>query len=121
MNSESYHYMEDLRNKDFKSVVGWVKEYAVLNFCYPFLLFLLHIVQHFQTLFFIAKDIPVPSTLKQVVYLFLYLCTSFIGGRMFVCSFCQSFLCEDDQFEHQAKCQILESETFKCKFPLSTV
>ncbi|XP_067018514.1 zinc finger protein 330 homolog isoform X5 [Acropora muricata] len=36
------------------------------------------------------------------------------GGRLFVCSYCHSFLCEDDQFEHQAKCQILESETFKC-------
>lgn len=38
------------------------------------------------------------------------------GGRVFVCSFCASFLCEDDQFEHQAKCQVLESETLKCKF-----
>ena len=40
----------------------------------------------------------------------------FTGGRVFVCSFCTSFLCEDDQFEHQAKCQVLESETLKCKF-----
>ena len=40
----------------------------------------------------------------------------FTGGRIFVCSFCASFLCEDDQFEHQAKCQVLESETLKCKF-----
>jgi len=36
------------------------------------------------------------------------------GGRVFKCSFCQSFLCEDDQFEHQASCQVLESENFKC-------
>lgn len=36
------------------------------------------------------------------------------GGRFFQCSFCSNFLCEDDQFEHQAKCQILESETLKC-------
>ncbi|XP_028658574.2 zinc finger protein 330 [Erpetoichthys calabaricus] len=36
------------------------------------------------------------------------------GGRIFRCCFCQNFLCEDDQFEHQASCQILESETFKC-------
>ncbi|XP_057303570.1 zinc finger protein 330 homolog [Hydractinia symbiolongicarpus] len=36
------------------------------------------------------------------------------GGRFFVCSFCSNFLCEDDQFEHQAKCQVLESETLKC-------
>lgn len=36
------------------------------------------------------------------------------GGRVFVCCYCQSFLCEDDQFEHQAKCQVLESETLKC-------
>lgn len=36
------------------------------------------------------------------------------GGRIFKCSFCTGFLCEDDQFEHQASCQILESENFKC-------
>lgn len=36
------------------------------------------------------------------------------GGRVFVCSYCASYLCEDDQFEHQAKCQVLESETLKC-------
>ncbi|XP_047121184.1 zinc finger protein 330 homolog [Schistocerca piceifrons] len=37
------------------------------------------------------------------------------GGRIFCCSFCGSFLCEDDQFEHQASCQVLESENFKCQ------
>lgn len=37
------------------------------------------------------------------------------GGRVFKCCFCNSFLCEDDQFEHQAKCQVLESEDYKCK------
>lgn len=37
------------------------------------------------------------------------------GGRIFACSFCHDFLCEDDQFEHQASCQVLEAETFKCK------
>lgn len=37
------------------------------------------------------------------------------GGRIFRCSFCSNFLCEDDQFEHQASCQFLESETFKCQ------
>lgn len=37
------------------------------------------------------------------------------GGRVFKCSFCDSFLCEDDQFEHQASCQFLESETLKCQ------
>ncbi|XP_065052072.1 zinc finger protein 330 homolog [Rhopilema esculentum] len=36
------------------------------------------------------------------------------GGRVFKCSFCQNCLCEDDQFEHQASCQILESENYKC-------
>ncbi|KAL8207100.1 UNVERIFIED_CONTAM: hypothetical protein K2H54_044488 [Gekko kuhli] len=36
------------------------------------------------------------------------------GGRIFSCSFCHNFLCEDDQFEHQASCQVLEAETFKC-------
>ena len=34
---------------------------------------------------------------------------------MFKCSFCDTFLCEDDQFEHQASCQRLEAESFKCK------
>lgn len=33
---------------------------------------------------------------------------------MFKCSFCKGFLCEDDQFEHQAKCQVLDSENYKC-------
>ncbi|XP_050355286.1 zinc finger protein 330 homolog [Nymphalis io] len=37
------------------------------------------------------------------------------GGRVFRCCFCQGFLCEDDQFEHQASCQVLESETYKCQ------
>jgi len=37
------------------------------------------------------------------------------GGRIFRCSFCDSFLCEDDQFEHQASCQVLESENYKCQ------
>lgn len=36
------------------------------------------------------------------------------GGRIFSCCFCHNFLCEDDQFEHQASCQVLEAETFKC-------
>ncbi|XP_064637009.1 zinc finger protein 330 homolog [Lineus longissimus] len=36
------------------------------------------------------------------------------GGRIFQCSFCQGYLCDDDQFEHQAMCQIVEAETLKC-------
>jgi len=36
------------------------------------------------------------------------------GGRVFQCCFCANILCEDDQFEHQAKCQVLESENYKC-------
>ncbi|KAL5473132.1 hypothetical protein EMCRGX_G027578 [Ephydatia muelleri] len=36
------------------------------------------------------------------------------GGRLFKCSFCDKFLCEDDQFEHQASCQKLDAETLKC-------
>jgi len=31
-----------------------------------------------------------------------------------MCCFCNSHLCEDDQFEHQASCQVLESESYKC-------
>merc|ERR1712020_593822 len=26
-----------------------------------------------------------------------------------------NFLCEDDQFEHQASCQVIESESLKCQ------
>lgn len=37
------------------------------------------------------------------------------GGRIFKCCFCEGFLCEDDQFEHQASCQVLESENYKCQ------
>jgi len=37
------------------------------------------------------------------------------GGRIFQCSFCFNFLCEDDQFEHQASCQVVESENLKCQ------
>ncbi|KTG32968.1 hypothetical protein cypCar_00038961 [Cyprinus carpio] len=37
-----------------------------------------------------------------------------LSGRIFHCSFCHNFLCEDDQFEHQASCQVLEAETYKC-------
>lgn len=36
------------------------------------------------------------------------------GGRMFRCSFCDCFICEDDQFEHQASCQKIDGEDFKC-------
>ncbi|TGZ55148.1 hypothetical protein CRM22_010475 [Opisthorchis felineus] len=36
------------------------------------------------------------------------------GGRMFECAYCQRTLCEDDQFEHQASCQRLEAESYKC-------
>lgn len=36
------------------------------------------------------------------------------GGRVFKCPYCEGFLCEDDQFEHQASCQKLDSETLKC-------
>ncbi|EDO29762.1 predicted protein, partial [Nematostella vectensis] len=36
------------------------------------------------------------------------------GGRMFRCAYCDKFLCEDDQFEHQGQCQVLQSESYKC-------
>ncbi|CAM6045037.1 unnamed protein product [Sphagnum compactum] len=36
------------------------------------------------------------------------------GGRLFRCFSCDMWLCEDDQFEHQASCQQLDSETFHC-------
>ncbi|GMH43607.1 hypothetical protein BSKO_11529 [Bryopsis sp. KO-2023] len=36
------------------------------------------------------------------------------GGRMFRCATCDCSICEDDQFEHQASCQILEAETNHC-------
>lgn len=34
------------------------------------------------------------------------------GGRIFKCSFCNGFLCEDDQFEHQASCQVGSHNSF---------
>ncbi|GMS95531.1 hypothetical protein PENTCL1PPCAC_17706, partial [Pristionchus entomophagus] len=37
-----------------------------------------------------------------------------LGGRFYRCSFCGYMLCEDDQFEHQASCQQLDSENYKC-------
>merc|ERR1711993_31748 len=37
------------------------------------------------------------------------------GGRIFICCFCDNHLCEDDQFEHQASCQVIESESLKCQ------
>ncbi|XP_016660319.1 zinc finger protein 330 homolog isoform X1 [Acyrthosiphon pisum] len=37
------------------------------------------------------------------------------GGRIFMCSYCSAYLCEDDQFEHQASCQVLDSENYKCQ------
>ena len=47
-----------------------------------------------------------------------YLCVFVVvlGGRIFRCAFCDCFLCEDDQFEHQASCQRLESEDLKCSY-----
>eukprot|EP00743_Colponemidia_sp_Colp-15_P006459 GILK01006951.1.p1 GENE.GILK01006951.1~~GILK01006951.1.p1 ORF type:complete len:340 (-),score=44.81 GILK01006951.1:50-1024(-) len=36
------------------------------------------------------------------------------GGRLFRCATCHEWLCEDDQFEHQASCQVLESDSYKC-------
>ncbi|XP_054755063.1 zinc finger protein 330 homolog [Lytechinus pictus] len=36
------------------------------------------------------------------------------GGRVFQCAYCRGHLCEDDQFEHQASCQQLQSENYKC-------
>ena len=30
------------------------------------------------------------------------------------CTTCENWICEDDQFEHQASCQVLESETGHC-------
>ncbi|RCN29629.1 NOA36 protein, partial [Ancylostoma caninum] len=36
------------------------------------------------------------------------------GGRIYHCSYCMNFLCEDDQFEHQASCQQVYSENYKC-------
>ena len=49
----------------------------------------------------------------EILYILSFI---FSGGRFFLCSFCDKFLCEDDQFEHQAKCQIIESETLKCMY-----
>lgn len=53
--------------------------------------------------------------LKLTIFIFVGFVFNPTGGRIFSCSFCHNFLCEDDQFEHQASCQVLEAETFKCK------
>ena len=37
------------------------------------------------------------------------------GGRIFTCSFCFKFLCEDDQFEHQASCQVCNDMQRICR------
>ena len=36
------------------------------------------------------------------------------GGRLFTCATCANWICEDDQLEHQAMCQTLETETNHC-------
>uniref|UniRef100_A0A0R3RNC5 TRAF-type domain-containing protein n=1 Tax=Elaeophora elaphi TaxID=1147741 RepID=A0A0R3RNC5_9BILA len=36
------------------------------------------------------------------------------GSRMYQCAYCKACLCEDDYSVHQAKCQYLDSENFKC-------
>jgi hypothetical protein len=36
------------------------------------------------------------------------------GGRFFQCATCHGWLCEDDQAEHQSKCTVLETESYKC-------
>ena len=41
------------------------------------------------------------------------------GGRVFKCPYCAGYLCEDDQFEHQASCQRLDNESYKCKLVFS--
>ena len=33
---------------------------------------------------------------------------------MYQCNICGKWNCQDDQFEHQAMCQTLEGESFKC-------
>eukprot|EP01130_Rhizamoeba_saxonica_P006923 TRINITY_DN2778_c0_g2_i1.p1 TRINITY_DN2778_c0_g2~~TRINITY_DN2778_c0_g2_i1.p1 ORF type:complete len:279 (-),score=49.01 TRINITY_DN2778_c0_g2_i1:6-842(-) len=37
------------------------------------------------------------------------------GGRMYKCGTCSEWLCQDDAFEHQASCEVLEGESFKCR------
>eukprot|EP01129_Flabellula_baltica_P000250 TRINITY_DN10287_c0_g1_i1.p1 TRINITY_DN10287_c0_g1~~TRINITY_DN10287_c0_g1_i1.p1 ORF type:complete len:279 (-),score=55.65 TRINITY_DN10287_c0_g1_i1:12-848(-) len=36
------------------------------------------------------------------------------GGRMYNCGTCGEWICDDDQFEHQASCEIIEAENFDC-------
>lgn len=33
---------------------------------------------------------------------------------MFQCNICGKWCCQDDHFEHQAMCQTLEGDSFKC-------
>ncbi|XP_038611189.1 zinc finger protein 330 isoform X2 [Tachyglossus aculeatus] len=64
----------------------------------------------------VIKHAGVYSTGLSMVGAICDFCEAWVchGGRIFSCSFCHNFLCEDDQFEHQASCQVLEAETFKC-------
>eukprot|EP01066_Platyproteum_vivax_P020117 Platyproteum_vivax@DN7925_c0_g1_i1.p1 len=36
------------------------------------------------------------------------------GGRTFKCGTCLRLLCEDCEFEHQAMCEVLQRDTYKC-------
>lgn len=36
------------------------------------------------------------------------------GGLIYKCGTCRNWLCGDDQMEHQASCEQLQSEDFKC-------
>lgn len=38
-----------------------------------------------------------------------------LSCQMYKCGFCDLFLCEDDQLQHQAQCQVLDSPDYKCK------
>ena len=44
-----------------------------------------------------------------------YLPGADVASGLFVqCASCDNWICEDDQFEHQASCQVLESESNHC-------
>lgn len=62
----------------------------------------------------------ISAAVNIIFYTLIKIVSFSAGGRIYKCPFCKNFLCEDDQFEHQASCQKLEAENYKCEF-LQTV
>jgi hypothetical protein len=76
---------------------------------------LIHVVVHYKMVIVLNVIEVFGNRVKKKLTLVKDILFNQLGGRVFQCSFCEQCLCEDDQFEHQASCQVLESENYKCK------